>query len=146
MVTKHNDVDRPFFLLLLLSSSLILPPPPSFSLFLPLSPSFSLLLPLQGFIDYIVGPSFEVCGDMLSLLLPCSSSSPGDQQPAHEVWTRHLHENRERWKAQCEKKGNPSHMQAQKNYWHIHTYSYFSYTHLHTPPCTHPHSSCTRTR
>ena len=81
---------------------------------------------------------------MLSLLLPCSSSSPGDQQPAHEVWTRHLHENRERWKAQCEKKGNPSHMQAQKNYWHIHTYTSPTHiftlhpAHIHTPPAHAP--------
>ena len=64
-----------------------------------------------GFLDYIVSPSFDVCGDMLELLLsrPLSPSSDCDPVPIDtsdlRVWAEPISENRKMWKARSEKKG-----------------------------------------
>ena len=74
-----------------------------------------------GFIDYIVTPSFELCGDVLELLLstpppsPASSGSSDDPslptegnqetvvvdkpRPIHprRLWELHLQHNKQRW-------------------------------------------------
>ena len=49
-----------------------------------------------GFIDYIVSPIFDVCGDMLELL---SSPSDGTSTAYSRPWRDNLTHNRERWLA-----------------------------------------------
>jgi len=59
-----------------------------------------------GFIDFIVSPSFEVCGDMLTMLSSHRSPPLEHNQAAIGVWAGNLSDNRRKWKAQC-KNGNP---------------------------------------
>jgi len=54
-----------------------------------------------GFIDFIVSPSFEVCGDMLTMLSSHRSPPLEHNQAAIGVWAGNLSDNRRKWKAQC---------------------------------------------
>ena len=48
-----------------------------------------------GFMEYIVGPAYDVCGDLLELLL----AGPSSQGEAGlRVWAGPLSENRSHWK------------------------------------------------
>lgn len=63
-----------------------------------------------GFMDFIVAPSLEVCGDMLELLLTQPPPSPVaretfDHAPnGLRVCQEHLSENKQLWTAKCKKK------------------------------------------
>ena len=55
-----------------------------------------------GFMDYIVSPSYEVCGDLLELLL----ATPSLQGKAGlRVWAEPLSENKSHWKARSGETG-----------------------------------------
>ena len=70
----------------------------------------SSLLSAAGFMDFIVAPSLEVCGDMLELLLTQPPPSPVaretfDHAPnGLRVCQEHLSENKQLWTAKCKKK------------------------------------------
>ena len=65
-----------------------------------------------GFIDYIVSPLFDVCGDMLDLLsssapLSGSSTTTTTATGYRRPWLVHLDHNRQRWLSNEEDENTP---------------------------------------
>ena len=62
---------------------------------------------MSGFIEFVVLPAFDVCSEMLDILLETKTSQAADELGLEgcggkeRAWVTPLADNRRRWKEQC---------------------------------------------
>ena len=63
---------------------------------------------MSGFIEFVVLPAFDVCSEMLDILLETKTSQAADELGLEgcggkeRAWVAPLADNRRRWKEQCQ--------------------------------------------
>ena len=69
-----------------------------------------IILPYPGFIDFIVAPTYEVCGDLMELIVREMNEDDLHGQKSDlknlRLWSGNISENRTKWKLQCKPKGD----------------------------------------